>query len=74
MKLTAIWIVRDPQPWSELVDIVFEASPKKLAHYIIGVAGCASNPWEAENHTMYTEKAEAMADAKERLARQRRTT
>jgi len=65
MKIDRLWIVRDPSPVSTLIDIVFETSPARLANYI---RGCQPSEWVIENHAMYTDEAEAMADARARLA------
>ena len=65
MKVTTIWIVRDPGPNSELVDVCWEVSVgQRLAHYYIG----RGRVWKAEHHALYTTREEAEADAHARLA------
>lgn len=65
MRINRLWLVRDPSPVSVLADIVFETDPIKIANYI---RGCLPAQWVIENHAMYTDEGEAMADARARLA------
>ena len=66
MKLNRVWVVRDPSPVSELVDILFETIVAKLPAYVIGTG---ITQWEHENTTLYTEEGEARRDAANRLAK-----
>jgi len=60
MKITKLWVVKDPTPDSEMIDIVFEMDMNKLGNYI---AGGPHGAWAKENHTAYTEEGEAKKDA-----------
>ena len=70
MKLSALWIVRDPSPISEIIDILWEQDLKELEHQILGaqaVGGmgvCVTEKW-----AYYTSAEEAAVDAKARMAR-----
>jgi hypothetical protein len=70
MKIETMWCVDDPGPISELADICFEADPKKLVHVISGTlaSGSAEYMRRMEALAIYTEEAEARADAERRLA------
>ena len=60
MKIGSVWVVRDPGPQSELGDVVWQTTTKRLHYY---VAGATIPTWEREHHAMYTERDEALADA-----------
>lgn len=65
MKLTKVWIVRDPDGnKSMMCDILFEQEIARLDFYIMGSPNGA---WQHENHTVYTEYEEAYWDARIRL-------
>ena len=64
MKLTTIFIVRDPGPLSEIEDICYEVAVSHLDDYIIGGG---TGTWRHENTVVYTTAAEALADASTRL-------
>jgi hypothetical protein len=66
MKLAALWIVRDPTPDSELVDVVFNIDVHRLGNYVLGAG---PGTWEREHHTVFSEKDEAVAEAIRRLVR-----
>ncbi|MGO8992692.1 MAG: hypothetical protein ACLQVI_05150 [Polyangiaceae bacterium] len=65
MKLAKVWMVRDATPVSTLEDICWEQDVARLGRY---VWGSGQGVWEAERTTFYTDKGEALADAKARLA------
>lgn len=65
MKLDTVWLVRDPSPISVIEDICWEQEVRRLGCY---VWGSGQGVWEAERTTMYSDREEAMADAKARLA------
>jgi hypothetical protein len=66
MKLEVLWIVRDPSALSELADVVFQANVRRLDHYVLG---CPAGAWAGEQHTIYTDKDEAVAEGIRRLVR-----
>jgi hypothetical protein len=68
MKLAKVWIVRDPGPHSALVDIVFEINQRGLGNYVLG---CPPGAWMREQHTLFTEKNEAVEEGVRRLVRMR---
>jgi hypothetical protein len=68
MKLTTVWIVRDPTPMSELQDIVWEQLIERLDRYVFGAG---PHQWSGEDHTMFTDKDEAVGEATGRLVRVR---
>lgn len=68
VKLTTVWIVRDPGPLSELADVV---GPCKVREFAALAIGTGHERWRQENTTLYTEEGEAVADASERIARRR---
>ncbi|MGH7295302.1 MAG: hypothetical protein ACRELB_10225 [Polyangiaceae bacterium] len=68
MKLEVLWIVRDPNAQSELADVVFKANVRRLDHYMLG---CPSGAWSGEQHTVFTERDEAVAEGIRRLVRVR---
>ncbi len=55
------WVVTDPTPVSELGDILFQASPRDLDLQFKGGLTMDQNP------TLFTEKAEAEAEAQARM-------
>ena len=55
------WVVTDPTPESELADIFFAASLRDLELQFRGGLTCEHNP------TLFTERAEAEADAQKSL-------
>jgi len=65
MRLTKVWIVRDPSARSELADVLWQQSVGTLDHYI---HGCPDRAWQTERHAVYTDLDEALADALSRLA------
>lgn len=69
MKLSKVWRVIDPGPESDLEDICSEQDVSGLARYVLGSPARA---WESERTTLYTDKDEAMTDAKARLAQRGR--
>ena len=70
MKLNNIWVVHDPTPDSELIDILYEAKgPNELASLIIGTG---LSQWKHENTTLYTEEGEAKKDAEARMKKQKK--
>ena len=64
MKITKIWIVRDPSEVSEMGDILFETDVNGLARIILGTG---LSTWEHEHTTLYTEAGEAKHDADARM-------
>ena len=64
MKIDRLWVVTDPTPNSVIEDILFDTSPVRFPYYVIGTG---ADRWRAENTTLYTEEAEARADAEARL-------
>lgn len=70
MKLSTVWIVRDPGPRSTLADVCFSKPVERLGMYAVG-AGALT--WADEHHALYTTAAEAEADALERLAKRNAT-
>ncbi len=64
MKLKTVWIVRDPSPQSELLDIVFEMNVPRLGDYVIGGG---PGVWQREHHAVFTDKDEAVAEGIRRL-------
>lgn len=69
MKLSKIWVVIDPSPVSEMLDVLFETTVAELPLYVIGT-GAAQ--WRKENTTLYTEEAEARRDAEARMAKEKK--
>jgi hypothetical protein len=65
MKLEAVWLVRDPSPISEIEDICWPQDVRRLGRYVFGAG---QGVWESERTTMYTDREEAFADARARLA------
>jgi hypothetical protein len=63
-EIKKVWVVTDPTPDSGIVDILFEATPRKLADYI---RGSRTTDWESESTKLYDDKASATADANKRL-------
>jgi hypothetical protein len=59
----AVWIVRDPGPTSELVDIFWETTFGELPKSVLG----AGQRWYDENTTLYDDEVEAREDAEARL-------
>lgn len=69
MKLESVWIVSDPTLVSVLEDILFEQPIATLHHQIVGISmGGNRNEWQTRHFTVYTEEAEARADALSRMA------
>jgi hypothetical protein len=68
MKLATVWIVRDPGPQSELVDVVFDMDARRLGDY---VTGAGAGVWQREHHTLFTGKDEAVAEGIRRLVQAR---
>jgi hypothetical protein len=66
VKLTTVYVVRDPGSTSTLADIVWCCSTEWLARYI---AGCGVEAWAAEQHTLWTTAVEADEDARARMAK-----
>jgi hypothetical protein len=66
MKLDKVWIVRDPSTRSELEDVVFEMDVARLGDYVLG---CPPGAWRGEQHTLFTEKDEAVCEGVRRLVR-----
>jgi hypothetical protein len=66
MILTALYIVRDPSPASTLRDICWETTPDRLGAY---AAGAGYAVWHGEHTALYTDRGEAEADARARLAK-----
>jgi hypothetical protein len=64
LKLDNFWVVRDPGPQSELVDVVFEMDVTRVGNYVLGAG---PGTWEREHHTVFTEKDEAVAEGIRRL-------
>jgi len=68
MKLSALWIVRDPSPISEIIDILWEQDLKEFAYQILGAQAVGGmGVCVTENWAYYTSAKEAAADAKARL-------
>lgn len=65
MKLSTVWIVRDPGPRRTLADVCFSVPVEQLGMYAVG-AGALT--WADEHHALYTTAAEAESDAQERMA------
>jgi len=59
------WVVTDPTPHSELIDILFEASLRDLELQFKGGLSADHNP------TLFTEKSEAEREARKRLRARR---
>jgi hypothetical protein len=70
VKLDTVWLVRDPSPISVIEDICWGQEVRRLERY---VWGSGQGVWEAERTTMYSDREEAMADAKARLAAMKET-
>jgi len=68
MRLAVLWIVRDPSPHSELADVVFEMNVRQLGDYVVGAG---PGTWQREEHTVYTQKDEAVQEGMRRLVRLR---
>jgi len=69
MRLEAFWIVCDPTPDSEFVDICWKQPAATLHYQIVGIhMGERRNDWRRRHYTIWTRKSEAMADASARLA------
>ncbi len=69
MRLETVWIVSDPTPLSELGDILFEQPIRTLHRQMMGISmGGDRNEWQTRNYTLWTDEAEARADAEARLA------
>lgn len=64
--LAKIWIVRDPGPYAELGDVVWEQDVRRLGDYVFGAG---PGVWAHENHTIFTDRDEAMAEGARRLER-----
>jgi hypothetical protein len=64
VKLSAIYIVRDPTPGSVLADILYETTIDRLWCYC---GGSGPGSWSAEHTAVYTDGDEAYADAAERI-------
>ncbi|MGK3995053.1 hypothetical protein [Sorangium sp. So ce1024] len=69
MKLETMWCVIDPMPMSELADVLFEATPERLAHIITGMSMVRSRAHLVDSLSVYTTHEEARADAEARLAK-----
>lgn len=77
MKIESLWIVRDPEPTSELADILFPIPIDRLPNYVTAMVmshstmgSSAREVWSRLNHAVYAgDDAEAMAlaDALARL-------
>ena len=59
------WCVTDPTPQSELADVCFETSLRSIERQFKGGLTCGQNP------TIFTDRAEAEADAHLRLVAMR---
>jgi len=68
MKITKIWVVRDPSPVSEIDDILFEVDVDRLMRIFMGTGQAQ---WRNENTTLYTEAGEAKKDAKARMQKRK---
>lgn len=64
--LDKVWVVRDPEPESELVDILSECDAIKLAQLVLGTG---ITMWKRENTTLHDSKDSALKDAKDRLSK-----
>jgi hypothetical protein len=64
ITLKKIWVVRDPSPISELIDIVFETTLQKLPQYVLGTGPS----WYSETPRFYDNERDALKDAEARLA------
>lgn len=64
MKITKIWIVRNPSHLSLKDDIFWESTVDKFASYC---CGAGVQQFESEQHSVYTSKEEATIDAEMRL-------
>lgn len=67
MKINELWCVRDPGAASELGDILWLASPEELCRWAFGTPGEAIGR-DFTSLAVYTEEAEARADAEKRIA------
>jgi hypothetical protein len=65
VKLSKVWLVRDPSRTSTLVDICWEQEVARLDRYVLGSPG---NAWTNENHAMFATEKEAKEEAGKRLA------
>jgi hypothetical protein len=64
MELTKFWVVRDPCPVSEMVDICFETTMNNFRDYC---GGLERSRFLQEKHTLHTSEMTAKADAQDRL-------
>lgn len=70
MKLATIFLVRNPSEISVLEDCFSETTVARLADYIRGSEAIhGQRVWTEENTTIYTERGEAIEDAKKRIAK-----
>ena len=66
MRLSKLWVVRDPTRVSTMVDILFSVTSDELPRVILGTG---LGTWVEEHTTLYTTKLEASVDAHARMAR-----
>jgi len=76
-EIKKVWVVRDPTPESEMVDILYETDIPGLIDFLLG---SKRGTWKRENSSLYDNKTEALADAEnrfkkiEKIATYRRTS
>ena len=66
MKIQKLWKVSDPDPSSELFDVLYGFDVGDLTALIIGTG---ADVWREEHATLYTECAEAVRDAVSRMVK-----
>lgn len=66
MRLTTVYVVSDPTPESTLADVLWEATIDRFALCVLGGPRFA---WIDENWSVYSDRAEAEADARARMAK-----
>lgn len=73
MRVTKVFVVRDPSEDSVPVDCIFESdvASQSFANYIVGAQLGTGGVWTQEHHAVYTKPAEAIADMTERFVRVR---
>lgn len=61
------WVVRDPDPRSEVKDVLFSLTLGNASNYMVGCRVGGEDRWKTENHTVYDNWPEAVIDAHSRL-------
>lgn len=63
-EIKKVWVVTDPTPESEMVDILYGTDLPGFINYL---RGSNRDDWKKENSSLYDNEAEATADAKKRM-------